>query len=152
MSLSKVETLENGAAARLVWTDGTSARFHAMWLRDNALDPETRSPGNGQRLITVLDIPRDDGDRDAAVSRAATSRVTFAPEGKAVTFPVSAGCRRASTTGRARQTRAGPAPEIELWDSRLQAQRADRLLRGDQHATARRSAAGSPTCAATASR
>ena len=54
-----METLENGAAVRLSWADGTSARFHAIWLRDNALDPETRSPGNGQRLITVLDIPRE---------------------------------------------------------------------------------------------
>ena len=74
MSLSKVETLENGAAARLVWADGTSARFHALWLRDNALDPETRSPGNGQRLITILDIPRETthreriGHRRAAIS------------------------------------------------------------------------------------
>jgi gamma-butyrobetaine dioxygenase len=34
-------------------------RFHAIWLRDNALDAETRSPGNGQRLITIQDIPED---------------------------------------------------------------------------------------------
>ena len=27
--------------------------------RDNAPDPQTRSPGNGQRLITILDIPAD---------------------------------------------------------------------------------------------
>ena len=29
---------------------GTKARFHDIWRRDNALDPETRAPGNGQRL------------------------------------------------------------------------------------------------------
>ena len=34
-------------------------RFHALWLRDNARDEKTRSPGNGQRLITILDIPAE---------------------------------------------------------------------------------------------
>ena len=34
-------------------------RFHAMWLRDNAQDAQTRSPKNGQKLITVGDIPED---------------------------------------------------------------------------------------------
>ena len=37
----------------------TRHRYHAIWLRDNALDPETRSAGNGQRLITLADIPTD---------------------------------------------------------------------------------------------
>lgn len=37
--------------------DGKPIRFHAVWLRDNALDAETRSPDNGQRLITLLDQP-----------------------------------------------------------------------------------------------
>ena len=36
---------------------GTKTRFHAIWLRDNALDPETRAPGNGQRLITPAKSP-----------------------------------------------------------------------------------------------
>jgi len=54
MALSKVERLEEGAAVSLTWSDGVRARFHAIWLRDNALDAETRSSGNGQRLITVL--------------------------------------------------------------------------------------------------
>jgi gamma-butyrobetaine dioxygenase len=48
-----------GTAVRVNWEDGQSARFHAVWLRDNALDPGTRSPSNGQRLITIGDIPRD---------------------------------------------------------------------------------------------
>jgi len=48
-----------GVAVRVNWDNGHSARFHAIWLRDNALDPGTRSPSNGQRLITIGDIPRD---------------------------------------------------------------------------------------------
>ena len=32
-------------------------RYHATWLRDNANDPKTRDKNNGQRLISVSDIP-----------------------------------------------------------------------------------------------
>ena len=38
---------------------GRDMRFHAIWLRDNAPDPATRSPQNGQRMISVTDIPLD---------------------------------------------------------------------------------------------
>ena len=34
-------------------------RFHAIWLRDNSIDSETRSTQNGQKLITLEDIPKD---------------------------------------------------------------------------------------------
>lgn len=44
--------LDDGAAIE-VELDGISRRFHAIWLRDNAPDAATRSPGNGQRLITL---------------------------------------------------------------------------------------------------
>ncbi|WP_298934455.1 gamma-butyrobetaine dioxygenase [uncultured Ruegeria sp.] len=64
----------------------TQARFHAIWLRDNALDPETRAPGNGQRLITIGDIPTDISVSAATISNGDLS-VTFQPEGKTVTFP-----------------------------------------------------------------
>ena len=50
---------DEGRTIELGWKDGTRTRFHAMWLRDNALDDKTRSAGNGQRLITILDIPAD---------------------------------------------------------------------------------------------
>src|SRR5689334_15849254 len=46
MQASKATILDEGAAVEVRWRDGTSARFHALWLRDNALDPETRSAGN----------------------------------------------------------------------------------------------------------
>ena len=42
-------------------------RFHAIWLRDNALDAATRDPGNGQRLITLADIPADTRLSGAAI-------------------------------------------------------------------------------------
>ncbi|WP_298851867.1 TauD/TfdA family dioxygenase [uncultured Ruegeria sp.] len=65
---------------------GTQARFHAVWLRDNALDADTRAPGNGQRLITIGDIPANISVSAAEVVSGGL-QVTFQPEGKTVTFP-----------------------------------------------------------------
>ncbi len=59
--------------------------FHAIWLRDNATDPDTRDPGNGQRLITLGDIPADTRI-SAAEIKGDTVLVTFAPEDKQVVF------------------------------------------------------------------
>lgn len=55
--MMRAEILNGGKAVRLSWEDGRASRFHAIWLRDNALDTETRAPSNGQRLITLADIP-----------------------------------------------------------------------------------------------
>ena len=52
-------TIEAGGRVLRLALDGLEARFHAVWLRDNALDPATRDPGNGQRLITLADLPED---------------------------------------------------------------------------------------------
>ncbi len=78
----------DGSVVTVEFTDNTRARFHAIWLRDNALDPETRAAGNGQRLITIGDIPADISVAAAEVVNGDLS-VTFAPEGKTVTFPAA---------------------------------------------------------------
>ena len=49
--------LIDGGKALEVSLGGQTHRFHALWLRDNARDEATRAKGNGQRLITILDIP-----------------------------------------------------------------------------------------------
>ncbi|MEO1107078.1 MAG: gamma-butyrobetaine dioxygenase [Pseudomonadota bacterium] len=70
----------------VVFNSGAEARFHAIWLRDNALDPDTRAPGNGQRLITISDIPSDVSVSAAQVV-SGDLQVTFQPEDKTVIFP-----------------------------------------------------------------
>ncbi|SFL42452.1 2-trimethylaminoethylphosphonate dioxygenase [Shimia aestuarii] len=84
-----VDKVEVGAEGRFLtvgFADGSEARFHAVWLRDNALDPATRDPGNGQRLITLGDIPAE--TRIASASGAGgVVTVRFAPEDKEVAFP-----------------------------------------------------------------
>lgn len=77
---------DEGKTIELGWENGTRARFHAMWLRDNALDDKTRSAGNGQRLITILDVPADTRI-GAALIKPGALELTFVPEGKTVSFP-----------------------------------------------------------------
>ncbi|MBZ9846666.1 gamma-butyrobetaine dioxygenase [Mesorhizobium sp. CA14] len=85
----RTATLGNdGRVIALGWKDGTVSRFHAIWLRDNALDDKTRSAGNGQRLITILDIPAETRIGAAEIKGGALE-VTFAPEGKTVRFSAS---------------------------------------------------------------
>ncbi|MDA9009241.1 gamma-butyrobetaine dioxygenase [Alphaproteobacteria bacterium] len=114
MSYSSVEIIDDGQALSL---DGT--RFHALWLRDNALDAETRSPGNGQRLITLSDIP------DSTVVSAATLNgdgleVTFLPEDKTVSFPHN-WLKLHAYDKPVGKTAGWLSTDIETWDSGLNA-------------------------------
>ena len=61
-------------------------RFHAIWLRDNAQDAETRAPGNGQRLIALRDIPAETRMAAAKIASDGALRVRFVPEDKTVHF------------------------------------------------------------------
>ncbi len=117
VSIGSVSVLEGGKALKAHLSDGTSPRFHAIWLRDNALDPETRAPGNGQRLITLGDIPPDTRIAAAAVDGGDLA-VTFAPEGKTVRFPAPWLARHAYDRPAVRQA-GWVGPEIETWDGAL---------------------------------
>ena len=86
--MDAVRLLDGGTAVEVQMADGSAARFHAVWLRDNAVDAGTRSPGNGQRLITILDIPRDTVISEASIV-GSELQVTFLPENKTVRFPTS---------------------------------------------------------------
>ncbi len=84
--LATADIIEDGHAVNLAWHDGGTARFHAVWLRDNAPDDHTRSPVNGQKLITVLDIPADVRIAAVRVADAGGLTVHFAPENKTVEY------------------------------------------------------------------
>ena len=47
----------DGSFITLSWPDGTSSRYHAVWLRDHGQDGESRDPGNGQKKLTATCIP-----------------------------------------------------------------------------------------------
>lgn len=82
------EIIENGMALSLSDGNGSAMRFHAVWLRDNALDAETRDTGSGQRLITVTDIPADTRIGAAHLDGRGQLALRFEPEQKEVRFPL----------------------------------------------------------------
>jgi [2-(trimethylamino)ethyl]phosphonate dioxygenase len=115
-----VGIIEAGRALRIVWDDGESDRFHAVWLRDNALDAKTRSPTNGQRLITVLDIAEELVIAAATIDGRGDLTLVFRPDGDETIFP--AAWLRAHSYDRASPRERGwIGPEIDLWDHTLQA-------------------------------
>ncbi|MDP9138948.1 MAG: gamma-butyrobetaine dioxygenase [Pseudomonadota bacterium] len=117
--MTEAHVIDGGKAVEIRWAGGGRARFHAVWLRDNAQDPATRSPANGQRLITILDQPAAVTVTAASVSGDDLS-LTFSPENKAVRFPVGWLQRHAYDDGEHRE-RGWTEASIERWDGRLQA-------------------------------
>ena len=63
------------------------ARFHAIWLRDNARDDASRDASNDQRLFDVSELP-DEVAILAAEVVDGHLRVEFAPDGAVSTFDV----------------------------------------------------------------
>ncbi len=126
-----VEILEDGRAIAIALPNGARSRFHAIWLRDNAWDEKTRAPGNGQRLITLGDIPADTRVA-AARAEAGQLHVTFLPERRTIAFDLNWLAEHAYDG--AEQRAAGwTAPEIETWDAALQS----RIPEGDFSAVSR---------------
>jgi gamma-butyrobetaine dioxygenase len=54
------------AMLAIEWSDGTSAQFASVWLRDNL--PEDRDAYSGQRLIDVTELPPQPRIRSAALT------------------------------------------------------------------------------------
>jgi gamma-butyrobetaine dioxygenase len=112
-------TIEDGGAYLALETGMGRQRFHAVWLRDNAWDPETRAPGNGQRLIALRDISPDIRIEAAEIAGTALN-VTFAPEGQTIAYDL--GWLEAHAYDRPALAETGwTAPGIETWDARLMA-------------------------------
>jgi len=87
MTIQTLKILPDKKALEITWNDGCRARFHAIWLMDNGLDDETRSPVNGQRLTGVLDIPDAAVLTVAQVTETGDLCVVIAPDMKQLTFP-----------------------------------------------------------------
>ena len=70
MNLFKsVKVINSGKAILLSRKNGTAIRYHSTWLRDNALDSETRDKKNGQRLISISDIPAKTYIKSASLNK-----------------------------------------------------------------------------------
>lgn len=100
-------------------TPAGAFRFHGVWLRHNALDADTRDPGNGQRLITLADLPDNCALASAEASDKAVS-VIFADDNKSVSFLIA--WLLANAYDRPQDTTPGHLPEhTETWGEALNA-------------------------------
>ena len=108
----------DGRVVAIAWHEET-LRFHAVWLRDNASDGATRSPANGQRLITLSDIPQDTTISSAVIA-GDDLRVTFAPEDKTVDFGLG-WLRENAYDQVGRSAKGWTADHIETWDGSMMA-------------------------------
>jgi len=85
-----IKITDSGKVIVLQRSDGSSVRYHSTWLRDNALDPKTRDTKNGQRLITLSDIPINTYIESATLDESGKNIfLTFLPETKKVSFSAS---------------------------------------------------------------
>ena len=65
-------------------------RYHSTWLRDNANDPKTRDKNNGQRLISISDIPVNTYIKSALFDKKNKNiTLNFLPKKKQIKFSVS---------------------------------------------------------------
>ncbi len=78
-------TVEPGGTVVQLCLGNEIMRFHAIWLRDNAQDDETRDQINGQRLIALKEIPSETWVSDARVE-ADSLVITFKPENKVIRY------------------------------------------------------------------
>ena len=82
-----IKIIDSGKSIILQRNDGSSVRYHSTWLRDNAFDPKTRDTNNGQRLITLSDIPINIHIESATFDKTGKNIfLTFLPEKKKVSF------------------------------------------------------------------
>lgn len=116
MQVSEPRVIDGGGAVEFS-LGGARHRFHALWLRDNAQDAATRSPGNGQRLITILDIPAETRIAEASAT-GGTLSLRFEPEGKVIDYD-GRWLARHAYDGVTKRAPGWTGPGIERWDSRL---------------------------------
>ena len=88
MSLFKsVKVINSGKAILLSRKYKTPLRYHSTWLRDNALDSKTRDKKNGQRLISISDIPVKTYIKSASLNKKGKEIIiNFLPKKKQVKF------------------------------------------------------------------
>ena len=88
MNLFKsVKVINSGKAILLSRKNGAAIRYHSTWLRDNALDSETRDKKNDQRLISISDIPAKTYIKSASLNKKGKEvMIIFLPKKKQVKF------------------------------------------------------------------
>ena len=116
-SFKSVKIIDNGKSIILQRPDGSALRYHSTWLRDNALDPKTRDIKNGQRLITLSDIPIDTCVKSAILDdKGENISLTFSPESKKVSFSTS-WLETYAYDVKKKSLKGWISPDLKIWSS-----------------------------------
>lgn len=111
-------SVEQRGQVLVLTVDSRAIRFHAVWLRDNAWDAETRSEANGQKLIALRDIDKSVSISDASISDQTVS-IRFMPEDRVIAYDCDWLVKNAYDYERPEHS-GWLRSDIETWDSSLQ--------------------------------
>jgi len=76
----------DGRIVTVTWDDGRISRYHAIWLRDNATDPQTLNPVTREQAHYPWEFPAPITARTATLADNGAVEVTFYPEQLTVSF------------------------------------------------------------------
>ena len=118
MSLFKsVKVINSGKAILLSRKYGAPLRYHSTWLRDNASDAETRDRNNGQRLISISDIPVDTYIQSASLDKKGKNiTLNFLPNKKQVKFS-SRWLETHAYDNRKNNSKVWINPDLKIWSN-----------------------------------
>jgi gamma-butyrobetaine hydroxylase len=113
---AKAQITTDGRQLQLTTPEVTTT-FHAVWLRDNSPDADTRDPYNGQRLITMRDLAPDLTITSAKID-GSILYLTFVPEQKQCEFSLD--WLLAHSYGNVASTKGPGLPDKATgWDANL---------------------------------
>ena len=69
------------------WDDGAITTHHALWLRENAPDPETTNPDTREQTLQLVDIPENLRVLSASPSQGGGLSVRFSDSAEAQYHP-----------------------------------------------------------------
>ncbi len=81
-----IKIIESGKAIKCQLKNGDELRYHSQWLRDNALDSETRDSNNGQKLINHINFSDNYIETVSLDKLGENISLTFYPEKKQIKF------------------------------------------------------------------
>jgi len=114
-SFKSAKIIDEGKSIVLERNNGSTLRYHSTWLRDNALDPKTRDSKNGQRLITLSDIPINTHIESVKLDDSGRNIfLTFLPEAKKISFSAD-WLEKHAYDSKKNNTKGWISSELKIW-------------------------------------
>ena len=112
-----IKVIDSGKAILLSRKDGSKIRYHSTWLRDNASDAKTRDRNNGQRLISISDIPVGTYIQSASLDEKGKNiTLNFLPNKKQVKFS-SRWLETHAYDNRKNNSKVWINPDLKIWSN-----------------------------------